>query len=157
MIECMNNPTIGHLLTIVGTTSSNAMTVFNMFITVAFGSFAFATGLPMKNIGRSIKFFNFGLSTTSITVGFSLLAFYIISFISFNDFISSAVVTIKDLHRIVNKCGEEIEVIELMLSNDRKIFGIYLASFGFIVGSAISWIVFLWIANADRKSTQDES
>lgn len=149
----MNNPSIEYLLTIVGTTSSNAMTVFNMFITVAFGSFAFATGLPMKNIGRSI----FGLSTTSITVGFSLLAFYIISFIAFHDLISSVEVTIKELHGIVNKCGEKIEVIELMLSNDRKIFGIHLASFGFIVGSTISWIVFLWIANADRKSTQDES
>ena len=90
--ECMKNPIIGYLVDMSTATTTNATTVFNMFLTVIFGSFAFAAAIPLKNIGKSY----FNLSTSSLWVGFSLLSFYIISYLSFSDSVRITIVAIKN-------------------------------------------------------------
>ena len=128
-------------------TTSNATTVFNMFLTVVFGSFAFAAAIPLKNIGKSY----FSLSISSLWVGFSLLSFYIISFISFNDSVLNAIVALKELQAIFSECHVKTESIKSILSTEREYFGLQLISIGFLIGSSIGLGVFLWISNVDRK------
>ncbi len=150
---CMNNNKlmIDYLVTMSTTTANNATTVFNMFLTAVFGSFAFAAGIPLKNIGRPINFLIFSLSTSSLWVGFSLLSFYIISFISFNDSVLNAIVALRELQDIFYNCGVKTESVKAILSTERDFFGLQLISIGFIIGSSIGLGVFLWISNVDRK------
>jgi len=119
-----------------------------MFLTVVFSSLAFAAAIPLKDIGRP---FIFGLSTSSLWIGFSLLSFYIISFLSFNDSVQNAIVALKELNEIFNECHVKTESIKSILSTEREFFGIQLISIGFIIGSSIGLGVFLWISNVERK------
>ena len=144
----MKTPMIGYLLTMSTTTANNATTVFNMFLTVVFGSFAFAAAIPLKDIGRPLIF---GLSTSSLCIGFSLLSFYIISFLSFNDSVQIAIAIFKELQEIFNECHVETESIKSILSTQREFFGFQLISIGFMIGSSIGLITFLWISNVERK------
>jgi len=148
-ISCMTNNAhmIDYLVNMSTATTSNATTVFNMFLTVVFGSFAFAAAIPLKNIGKSY----FNLSTSSILVGFSLLSFYIISYLSFNDSVRITIVALKELQEIFSKCHVKTDLIESILSTEREFLGFQLISIGFIIGSLIGLSVFLWISNVERK------
>lgn len=139
---------IDYLVNMSTATTSSATTVFNMFLTVVFSSLAFAAAIPLKDIGRP---FIFSLSTSSLLIGFSLLSFYIISFLSFNDSVQTAIVALKELQEIFSECHVKTELIKSILSTEREFFGIQLISIGFIIGSSIGLGAFLWISNVERK------
>lgn len=150
--DCLNNnPIIEHLLTLTTALVSNATTIFNMFLTVVFGSFAFAATVSLRNIGRLINFKIFKLSTSSIWMGGSLLAFYVISFQSFNSSVKLAIASVKDIQQRLDFCGEKTQIFKLIFSDEWTLLGLQLPSLGFIIGSATGLGIFLWISNIDKE------
>ena len=57
--------------------ATQATSVFNMFLTVSFGSLAFASALPLRDIGYRVPLYKskFTVSTSSILIGIALFSF----------------------------------------------------------------------------------
>jgi hypothetical protein len=145
---------LGFLLSAAEGYASLASNIFSMFLTVMFSSFAFAAALPLRNIGTRIKIFSISLSSSSIWIGASLLAFYIISFTSFYKTTEKAEKLIGAIRSILDK-GVNInqDVIEVFKTDPEIILGLGLPSIGFIIGSAIGLSIFLWVTNTERSTS----
>ena len=131
--------------------ANQASTVFNMFLTVMFSSFGFAAALPLRDVGKSRNLFNFSVSSSSILVGFSLSAFYIISFFSFYEFANNAenlIATIYTQGTEMKLSKEALAAFELPF---RGTFGVGLPSFGFIIGALVGIFTFMWLTNVKRS------
>ena len=139
-----------YLATAVGF-ATQASSIFNLFITVMFSSFAFAAALPMRNIGRPKIIFNNHFSKSSMWVGFSLLSFYVISFISFQQCSRKA----EEMFEVIKLYSESRKLPEAVQAvfetNQYFAPGWGLPSFGYIIGSAIGLGIFMWVTNVDRS------
>jgi len=130
--------------------ADQASTVFNMFLTVMFGSFGFAAALPLRDIGMHFNVYNFRISLSSICIGISLLAFYVISFVSFNKLVWKGEVLIGAIY--AGGGGENLskEALSAFSLSSREYFGYSLPSIGFIIGAVFGLFVFMWVTNAKR-------
>ncbi len=120
---------------------------FKLFITVLLGSIAFASALPMGDIGSKRKILKMSISMPSLAVGFVFLSFYIINFFSFSSAIDSAVSAAEQL---VAASKEADELRKILPSCQNKFSTVELPKIGYGLGSLMGFIVFLWIANAPR-------
>jgi hypothetical protein len=127
--------------------AKQATSIFNMFITVMFSSFAFAAALPLKNIGSSYDLFGFFVSLSSIWVGLLLLAFYIISFMSFKECSEKAESLIDVIKLTANEENLPGKVVDSFQISTKRMFGLGLPSVGFILGAGFSLVTFMWITN----------
>ena len=136
------------LLEATGKLASQSGVIFNTFITVMFASFAFATAQPLKDIGKPVVIFDrlpLG-SSSSLLMGFSILAFYAISFWAFRDCTNRAKTIFKDLH----SRAENGSAIKMALKPGVEIRGWDLPCIGFIIGAVVAWIIFMWVTNVER-------
>ncbi|MFT6791168.1 MAG: energy-coupling factor transporter transmembrane protein EcfT [Cellvibrionaceae bacterium] len=145
---------LGFLLSAAEGYASMASNIFSIFLTVMFSSFAFAAALPLRNIGARIKIFSLRLSSSSIWIGVSLLAFYIISFTSFYKTTEKAKTLIGVIRSMLDK-GTNInkDVLQAFETDPDVMLGLGLPSIGFIIGSTIGLSIFLWITNAERPTS----
>ncbi|MBQ4835749.1 MULTISPECIES: hypothetical protein [Pseudoalteromonas] len=136
--------------------ASLASTVFNLFLTVLFGSFAFAAAIPLRDIGKPIRFLPWHVSGSSFVFSIGLLSFYIISFWTFNRYVKDAerALTHLSLELINTDCDSGKKLSAILHVSDKSLQGIGmgLPSIGFIIGSIFGLIVFLWVANAPRTA-----
>lgn len=131
-----------------------ASTVFNMFLTVVFGSLAFAAAIPLRDIGRSIQNIPWHISSSSFLFGIALLSFYIISFLSFNLYSTKAEEALVLLNTSLSCESPRVSSLFVIGGKPLESIGISLGlpSIGFIIGATFGLIVFLWVANAERHS-----
>ena len=130
--------------------ANQATSIFNIFITVTFSSFAFAAALPLIEIGSSYNLFGFLVSYSSMLVGLSLLAFYIISFMSFKECSEKAEALINEIKSSAIEESLPINVVNSFQLSTKKMFGLGSPSVGFIIGATFSLITFMWITNIPR-------
>jgi hypothetical protein len=148
------NDELGFLLSAAQGYSSQASNIFSLFLTVMFSSFAFAAALPLRNIGTRITIFSISLSSSSIWMGASLFAFYIISFGSFYISMGKAEKFIGAIRSILCKRANiNQDVLEAFKTHPDVILGLGFPSIGFIVGSTIGLSIFLWVTNAERSTS----
>ncbi len=131
--------------------ADQASNIFNMFLTVLFSSFGFAAAFPLRDIGKRINIFSWSLSTSSLYIGVTLLAFYSISFITFNDTFNKA----EALIVAIQNQGSVEQLSEQALGTfstfTYQVMGLGLPSIGFIIGSTIGLIIFMWLTNTQRE------
>jgi len=136
------------VLSAATTYANQASSTFNMFVTVAFASLAFSASLPLGDVGP--EFFDTGLSCSSLLMAFILLAFYIISFISFRNVERHAHSLLSELYEQAKGWGLSDAATSAFRPDSKRILGLTLPAFGFILGSAGCLVVFVWISNAAR-------
>ena len=129
-------------------------TVFNMFLTVLFSSLAFAAAIPLKDIGRPIKIFRWHISGSSFWFSIALFSFYLISFMTFRHHSNKseqALILIRDT--LKNGSQSLISLFEPS-SKPLDFIGIHYGwpSLGFIIGASFGIVIFLWVANAERRT-----
>ena len=131
-----------------------ASTVFNMFLTVVFSSLAFAAAIPLREIGKPIKFLPWHVSGSSFLFSIALLSFYFISFVSFCSYTTQAESALMILSKKLGCIENAKDLSHILLIGDKPLQAIGidlgLPSIGFIIGSIFGLIVFLWVANAPR-------
>jgi hypothetical protein len=148
------NYDLGFLLSAAQGYTSLASNIFSIFLTVMFSSFAFAAALPLRNIGTRITIFSIRLSSSSIWIGASLLAFYIISFGSFYVSTAKAEKLIGAIRSILEKeANINPDVLDAFKTHPDVVLGLGLPSIGFIIGSTIGLSIFLWVTNAERSAS----
>ena len=121
---------------------SNMTTIFNTFLTVVFGSLAFAAAKPLKGIGGDFLSFS-GASWAFFVV---LLAFYIISFLSFLDSERHANALFKELHKMAVDWDLSEEALRAF-NPTKYVCGVSLPSIGFVIGAAGNLAIFMWLSN----------
>lgn len=127
-----------------------SVSVFNMFLTVLFGSLAFSASMSLRDIGRSpMKIGCLPLSWSSCVIGSALLAFYIISFASFYDATKSAEILLEKLSDLVSK-RESIKSTAVLFKPQDNLLG-SLPVLGYMIGSVCGLVAFMWLANVERK------
>jgi hypothetical protein len=133
--------------------ASQATSVFNMFLTVLFGSLAFAAAMSLKDIGNQVNIYkiNFNVSTSSLLIGSALLSFYIISFIVFHSLSMKANVLIVAMLEKAEIESISSDVVSSLSESTPEVAGLVLPSFGFLVGSLLSLVAFMWLANVKRN------
>ncbi|WP_299621036.1 hypothetical protein [Pelagibius sp.] len=144
---------VDFLLATATTYAASTISIFNLFLTVAFGSLAFSAALSLRSIGKSYKIWRFRFSSSSLLIALALLAFYVIDFIAF---LSVG----EELKIVLNELDQQIESWSFKNSNTKKLFDpapsgigdLKLSAIGFLIGSTASLVGFLWFANADRSA-----
>ncbi|TVZ40276.1 hypothetical protein P886_4703 [Alteromonadaceae bacterium 2753L.S.0a.02] len=129
---------------------NQASTVFNMFLTVLFGSLGFAAAFPLRDVGKR----RFGLSASSKLIGGALLSFYIISFVSFYHLSNQANGLIGIIVKQSSNGQLAKEAIEILGAPSWQPFGVSLPILGFGIGSAVGFFAFMWLANVKRNPAQ---
>ena len=142
----MSQENFDSLLSAATTYGSQVTATFNLFLTVAFGSLAFAAAKPLGNIGSQFL----GFSTTSLVMALVLLSFYIICFLSFRKAEKHLNSLLFELHERVEKWGIHQGAVDAFKPNNQSIFGLSLPSFGFVLGSTGCLLIFVWVSNAER-------
>ncbi len=151
-IGILDKNQIGILVTTATTYAANAASIFNLFLTVCFGSLAFAAALPLKSIGDPHPFFEFCFSSSSLMFAVAFLAFYIIDFISFQSAGNKLNIVLRELKQQIS-CWtfKNPDTLNVFQPARPVIRNLRLSSIGFLIGSIASLIGFLWISNVDRS------
>lgn len=126
-------------------------TIFNMFLTVLFGSLAFSAAISLKGIGRDIKIFKLSVSSSSLLIGAALLSFYVISFIFFHGCSIKANILHDAMLAQAKADGISDAVITGLSASIPRPLGLPLSSLGFLVGATLNLMAFMWLANVQRK------
>jgi len=129
---------------------ANASDIFNLFLTVVFGSFAFAAALPLRNIGRLFTVGPFQFSTSSLVIGFVFLSFYSISFLMFHASFNHASTLLTKMKAIVETMPNLSDISHVFIAQEAVIGKLDLTSVGFLIGSIGGWIIFMWVTNVNR-------
>lgn len=149
----INKEMVNLLLDLAKTYHDHATGIFNTFITVLFSSLAFASGFPMADFGSSKKFWNMTLSLPSLAMAGALLSFYVISFIAFHQSITSATSAVDEIFKLSSNCNQYDALKKVFNYDDEtgKVRQSLLPQFGFIIGSVIGTVVFMWLANSRKN------
>lgn len=144
----MNQEKFDSLMSAATTYGTQMTATFNLFITVAFGSLAFAAAMPLANVGT--KFIGGYISSASLLMAVILMAFYIISFLSFIKLESHLRAILEELYADVREWGVSEAAANAFKPDSKKVFGLSLPAFGFLIGSIGCLVVFVWVTNAPR-------
>jgi len=136
------------LLTAASTYANQVNATFNLFLTVALSSLAFAAALPLDKIGG--EFLNTGLSSSSLLMGSVLFSFYLICFISFIKSQYHLNSLLFELQEHVEKWDVKQRAIDAFTPHPPIFLKLSLPSIGFLIGSAGCLFVFLWVSNVAR-------
>jgi hypothetical protein len=142
----INMEMVNLLLDLAKTYHDHATGIFNTFITVLFGSLAFSSKFPMTDFGSSKKFWNMTLSFPSLAMAGALSSFYLVSFIAFDESITNAKSAVKEILKLSSNCNPYDALKEVFNYQDSL-----LPQLGFIIGSVIGTVVFVWLANSRKN------
>ncbi len=136
--------------------ATQATAVFNMFLTVLFGSLGFAAALPLRDIGHQVPLFksDFSVSTSSMLIGAALLSFYFISFVAFHRLSEKAntlISVMAEQARHEKIFGDAVSAFSNTTTEVAGLLPLPLPSFGFVIGSALGMFAFMWLANVERE------
>ena len=129
-----------HLSILVGAASAYADSSaksFGLFITVAFGSLAFATALA-KTGGTT--------AGPSVLMTVALLAFYVIDFIAFQSANKKLSIVLGELSRQI-ECWDfkNSETLSVFQPEKPMLGNLGLPSIGYLIGSVLGLVTFVWI------------
>ena len=148
---------IGILVTTATTYAANAASLFNLFLTVFFGSLAFAAALSLKSIGTTHRFWKFSCSSSSLMFAAALLAFYIIDFMSFQFAAKNLYIVLSELEKQIGSWTfKNPNTLSVFQPAEPVIGNLRWPSIGFLIGSIAALIGFLWISNVDRSKDKKE-
>lgn len=153
MDSCITNVEMAELfLDLAKTYHGYADDLFKLFITVLFGSFAFASGFQNKTSSKMKKIGKLSVSSHSLATASVLLSFYIICFLSFRSAIVNAQLSASQFLLLHQNC-QGIEVLNKMLGFEKlDKLSIILPQIGFVLGAAMGIFVFLFLSNANSES-----
>lgn len=156
LVSCVTDAAMASLfLDLAKTYHGHADGMFRLFITVLFSSFAFASGFPMTNIGKKWRFGNAHVSTPSLAVAFVLMSFYIISFMSYRSAIVNAHRSASEFVTFHRPC-KGLDVLKSMLGFEgSNIWSLWLPQVGFVLGSIMGVLVFIYLANSKREKSPE--
>lgn len=148
----IENNEIAVLMSAASTLAGNISSLFSMFLTVVFGALAFSGAISLRGVGPNVWEYGFSISLSSLLIGFSLMAFFIISFMSFQK-------AQENLYLVLKELSEHTDRWKFTHNDTKKVFkphcepligNLGRESLGFIIGSVCTVISFLWIANMCR-------
>lgn len=145
------------LMSVATTLAGNIASLFTMFLSVVFGALAFSATISLRNIGPAIDIGVFHASGSSLIIAFALTAFFIISFLSFQDAQQKLLVTLQELSEHTNTWSFVNEKTKSVFKPHAPpvIGNLGRESIGFIIGGVMTVIAFLWISNVYRAGSQD--
>ena len=147
-MACVSDPAMADLfLDLAKTYHGYADGLFRLFITVLFGSFAFASSFPIKTSSKLTNIGKFHVTSTSLATASVLLSFYMICFLSFRSAIVNAHLAASQFLSFHQNC-EGVEVLNKMLGFESlNRLSLVLPQVGFILGSTMGVLVFLYLTN----------
>ena len=149
----INKEMAGLFLDLAKTYHGYADGLFTLFISVLLGSFAFASGLVSQKSSRMKKIGKFSLSSHSLATSYVLLSFYVICFLSFRSAIVNAQSAAQELVKLYSPSCSGFNTLNKMLGfQGVDELSIILPQIGFILGSAMGILVFLYLSNVSGKA-----
>lgn len=132
--------------------AGQATEIFNMFLTVLFASFGFAAAMPLRDIGRRRKWFNFEFSSSSTLMGAALLAFYLISFKEFWSALTKANDLLLEMSVLLDNAGYSETVVGIVKPSVTAEQGVAWPLMGMGVGALAGLVIFMWLTNVARPN-----
>jgi len=144
---------IAILMSAATTYAANLSSIFNMFLTVVFGSLAFSAAISLRDIGKNYGNEKYHISQSSIIIAFVLAAFFMISFYAFHQTSINLAAILNELHHQTSKWDfYDPKTHAAFEAKETVALGLRYPEIGYIIGAIGTFLAFIWISNAKRKS-----
>lgn len=150
----MDSDQVSILMTAATNYANSMNAIFTMLLTVIFGSLAFSAAISLRDIGRPYKLFGGTVSSSSILISVMLLAFYGISFYMFEQSAGELRVLLNELYcqTFSWEFANDITHEAFSPGTPSPFFDLGYPSVGYVIGSFLGLVSFIWLSNVDRSS-----